>query len=119
MNVDEALKASVVRNLAFADIEALLVACPEPAREALDRLAIELASKFVFGKAEFREADDLANVMFAYATRNDLLGDTLHKVFLAFDAGEYVPDKMSAATDPISTFTRPLLAAILTRLVAT
>jgi hypothetical protein len=97
----------------------MLTACPEPAREALDRLAIELASKFVLGQVEFREADDLANVMFAYATKNDVLGHTLHKVFLAFDAGECVPGISPANTDPIATYTRPQLAKVLTSLVAT
>ena len=119
MSVDEALKACVVRNLNFADVEALLIACPEPAREALDRLAIESSSTFVLGRVAFREADELANVMFAYAARSDVLGDTLHKVFLAFDAGECVPGSASPERDPIATYTRPQLAKLLTSLVAT
>ena len=119
MNVTEALKESTVRDLTIEDVEALLVACPEPAREALDRLAIELASTFVFGRAQFREADDLVNVMLAYATKNDVLGDVLHKVFLAFDAGEYVPTNMPSTAVPVMSYTRPQLARLLTSLVAT
>ena len=119
MNVNEALKSSAVRGLSCEDVEALLVACPEPPREALDRLAIELASTFVLGRASFREADDLANVMFAYATSNDVLGDVLHKVFLAFDAGEYAPADAPLTADPVMSYTRPQLARLLTSLVAT
>ncbi len=118
MNVDEALKASTVRGLTTGDIEALVSACPEPRRQALDRLATELASKFMTGHAKFREADDLARVMFTYAAWNDVLGDALHKVHLAFNAGERLPANAPSALGSFA-YTRVQLARILTSLVAT
>ena len=119
MQVSEALKESSIRDLNVEDVGVMLAACQETPRAALDRMAIELATAFVLGSAEFREADDLANVMFAYAARNDVLGDVLHKVFLAFDAGEFIPPGSPATTDPVALYTRPQLAKLLTSIVAT
>jgi hypothetical protein len=50
--------------------------------------------------------------MFAYANAHGLLGDALHGVFLAFDAGEYVHRGDAAATDPQKKYTRPQLEQI-------
>jgi hypothetical protein len=114
MTLEEILSAAVDRNLTFADIEALLAICPEPPRLALDRLATELAIRFVSRQVDIAPADSLANVMFGYAAKHDVLGDTLHGVFLAFDAGEFIPDGQPPSLDPVAVYTRPQLAKILT-----
>ena len=111
MTLSELLNLCAERNPTIADVEQLL-ANGDGTSNSLDRLALELASRYDAGLTEFREADAVANVLFAFAVERGLLGDLMEQVFLAFDAGEFVPPDSPVDFDPEAAYTRPRLAAI-------
>jgi hypothetical protein len=78
-----------------------------------------LAQRYLAGYAPFGDADVVANTMFAYAAPRGFLGDTLHGVFLGFDAGEFVPPGDDPDTDVQAKYTRPQLERILADASAT
>ena len=113
MTLSEAFVASTQRGLNAADVQALLsVHSPAP-QEALDGIALEIAHLYATRKVDFAAANALANVMFAFATQHACLGSTLHAVFLAFDAGEYLPPNARKGVDPEIEYTRPQIAKII------
>ena len=119
MNVDEALRAISSRDLLADDVQALLSACPGPAREALDRLSVELAGRFILGRAKFVEAGAVVRALHEYAVEREVVGEMLEKVHVAFCDGA---DDMSASTPPgtlTHVSTRRHLAKLFTSLVAT
>jgi hypothetical protein len=113
MKLSEALVASSQRGLNAADIQALLSVHSGAPQEALDSIALELAHLYATRKVDFAAADALANVMFAFATQHACLGSTLHAVFLAFDAGEYMPPNARKGVNPETEYTRPQIAKII------
>jgi hypothetical protein len=113
VGLDEILAVAATGNLDASDIEGLLKDRTPPFKSALDELALELARTYLAGKAQFGNADVVASTMFAYAAPRGLLGDTLHGVFLAFDAGEFVPLGDDPDTDVEAKYTRPQLEKIL------
>jgi hypothetical protein len=119
VNIDEALRASSSRDLLAADVQALLSMCPEPPREALDRLSVELAGRFILGRAKFVEADAVVRVLHEYAVERDVVGAMLEKVQLAFNDGgdDMSTDTPHGALTHVST--RRHLAKLFTSLVAT
>jgi hypothetical protein len=119
VNIDEALRATSSRDLQSADVQALLSACPEPPREALDRLAVELAGRFILGRAKFVEAGAVVRALHDYAVAHGAVGEMLENVSSSFgDDG----DGVSADTAPgalTHVATRRQLAKLFTSLVAT
>ncbi len=119
MNIDAILKQASTRGLEPSDVEALLAKCPEPPTEALDRLAVDLATKFILGRAHFRDAHAVATLMFQFAQARGVPGGMLNDVYGAFDAGQTFSGADSPLENPVSSHTRPQLAKLLARLVAT
>jgi hypothetical protein len=113
VTLKEAIAASSDRNLNFADIQSLVASYSGSPVEVLDAIALELARQYAARHVGFTAAEALANSMFAFATQHACLGDTLHRVFLAFDAGEFVPSTDADRTDPESAYTRPQIARII------
>jgi len=113
MTLSEALVTSSSRDLDFEDIEALLSSYAGPPTEVLDAIALEIAHGYAARQIDFTSADALANSMFAFAAQHACLGDTLHSVFLAFDAGEFAPAKDPVGTDLEAKYTRPQIAKII------
>jgi hypothetical protein len=119
VNIDDAFRAISSRDLHAADVQALLSTCPEPPKEALDRLAVELAGRFIVGRARFVEADAIVKVLREYAAERDVVGVMLDKVAVAFADGG---DDISADAPPRElphVSTRRELAKLFTSLVAT
>jgi hypothetical protein len=113
MTLSEAIAASRERNLSFADVESLLSSCAGSKADALDEIALEVARRYAGRQLDFDAADVLANAMFAFAAQHACLGETLHGVFLAFDAGEFVPSSDADGTDAEIKYTRPQIAKII------
>jgi hypothetical protein len=113
MTLSEAIAASRDRNLNFEDIRALVSTYPGTPSEALDEIAFKVAGQYATREVDFTAADALANSMFAFAAQHGCLGDILHGVFLAFDAGEFVPSRDPSGTDPEAKYTRPQIAKII------
>src|SRR5689334_22663216 len=90
------------RELVSSDVEALLVDCPETHGAALERLAVELAGRFILGKVGFSEAHATAAAMFHFAKARGLLRPTLENVHGAFDAGQGFSGGSSPFEDPVS-----------------
>ena len=113
MTLSQAIASSRDRDLSFADIRALVSTYSGPTTEALDAIALEIARKYAARQVDFTAADALANSLFAFAAQHACLGDTLHGVFLAFDAGEFVPGSDAKGADPEAKYTRPQIAKII------
>jgi hypothetical protein len=113
VTLSEAIAASRDRSLVFEDVRALVLTYPGTQTEALEEIALEVAGLYAARQLDFAAADALANSMFAYAAQHDCLGDILHSVFLAFDAGEFVPRTDPGGTDPEAKYTRPQIAKII------
>jgi len=109
----ELLAQSAGRDPTFADVEALRTGVDQLSADFFDRIALELAKRYQAGLVAFSEADAVANVLFAFAVQQGLLGSTLEQVFLAFDAGEFIPPDRPVDFDPETKYTRPRLAAII------
>jgi hypothetical protein len=78
----------------------------------LDCCALELAQTYATGKVSFDAADNLANILFAFAAQRDSIPDLMMSIFLAFDAGEFYPDDIRSPS-PEERFTRPQINEIL------
>jgi hypothetical protein len=117
VDVDEVLKAASTRALSASDVEALLAACPEPRGAALDRLSMDVASRFILGRVPFLEACAAVTAMFNFAKSRDVPAETLCRVFAAFDAGHAFSGGSSPLENPVEACTRPRLARLLVRLV--
>jgi hypothetical protein len=113
MTLSEAFAASTKRGLNAADVKALLSVHPGVPEEALDRIALQIAHLYAMRQVDFVAADAVANVMFAFATQHACLGSTLHAVFLAFDAGEFMPPNARKGANPEAEYTRPQIAKII------
>ena len=113
MTLSEVIAASRERTLNFADVESLLSTRGGSKADALDEIALDVARRYAGRQLDLGAADALANTMFAFAVQHACLGDTLHGVFLAFDAGEFVPSSDAAGTDAEVKYTRPQIAKII------
>jgi hypothetical protein len=88
MTLDEAIAQVPTSELGFAAAEALCEHVGGPKDRALNTLALELAARYMDGRASFWDADGIANSLFAYAIHVGVLPEPMFAIYLAFDAAE-------------------------------
>jgi hypothetical protein len=112
MTLDDAVALEPVAGRIYLDVEAMCASVGGAKSDALNRLALDLARRYIEGTVSFRVADAVINNIAMHSMRiaATLPGRTtpepMFSVFLAFDAGELHPEER---------FTRPLLTAILAK----
>ena len=120
MTLDEAIATEPIPNRFYLDVDAMCASVGGEKAEALNSLALDRARRYSAGTVAYTVADAIINNIFAYCSSiiAILLGRTMPEpmfsVFLAFDAGEFSPDKILDPT-PEERFTRPQIAAILAK----
>ena len=115
MTFDDAVARASKGTLKPADFSALCDATGGDRTGALDVIALELAQRYLAGTIDYPVADNIANYLFAYAATIRELPNFMVSIFQAFDAGEFVPPKDPAGTNPELKYTRPQIVAALAR----
>lgn len=112
MEFVDLIQEAAKRQLSLADIALYCELFAVSTAQRLENCAIELARGYAAGSVSYEAADNLANVLFAYAAQNVAIPAVLFSVFQAFDAGEFYPDEIRSPS-PEERFTRPQINAIL------
>lgn len=118
--LDEAIAAEPVPGHIYLDVEAMCASIGGQSPEGLNKLALDLARRYLEGTVPYAVADAIANNIFGYCTKiiESLPGRTIPEptfsIFLAFNAGEFHLDGIRDPT-PDERFTRPQIAAILAK----
>ena len=121
MTLDDAVMLDPVPNRVYLDVHAMCASVGGSIADALNTLALDLALRYFDGKVTYPVADAVINNMHAYCTRNiasmpnRTTPEPFFSVFLAFDAGEFYPADGIKNPSPEERFTRPQIAAILSK----
>lgn len=117
MDFRDLIQEAEHRCLSLDDVAVFCANSAQPLETTLDNCALELAKSYAAGHVSFNAGDNLANVLFAYAADHGLIPDLMFSIYLAFDAGEFFPDKVRSPS-PEERFTRPQINEILKRYAA-
>lgn len=112
MTVDEALAAGQDRFLDQDEVKRLVETSGGDINTNLDRIAIEVAERYLRRTASFMAADTVMNNLFHYAARHSDLPSTFMRVYEAFDQGEWLHPGDPSGTDPEAAYTKPMLRAL-------
>ncbi|WP_228939171.1 hypothetical protein [Paraburkholderia saeva] len=111
MNLDSILASSAAGVLSIPDIENFCAHNEIERNRFYDLCATSLAQDYLSGKQTFLFCDSAVNQLMGLAGYE--VPDLFLRVFEAFDAGEYRHRNDPSETDPVETYTKPMLHAAL------
>ena len=112
MTFDAALAICAERFLTREEVGHLCDSHGADINVALDSLALNVAGQYLSGAVGFLVADTLMNDLFSHAAFHSDLPQTFMRVYEAFDQGEYHHAGDREGVDAETTYTRPMLSAL-------
>jgi hypothetical protein len=115
VSVDEILAVCKAGAPSTAALEAYCRSTELDLDGALNSICLCVARRYSAGDMNFHDCDRIVNSLHSWSItkRDRLLPETAHKVFLAFDEGEYRHRGDDHEVDAEAKYTRPMIAELL------